>query len=80
MASHLNTNYLRQHKKNYIKSPFRNVVKSTLAMERFRFKIMTSGGNSFSDFPEIVPTREITTSIERTFLVSSSVGLFLEWT
>ena len=35
MTSHLTTNYLRQHKKN-IKSPFRNVVKSTLAMERLK--------------------------------------------
>jgi len=43
---------------------------------------MTSGGNNFNDFPEIVPpTREITTKIEKTFLVFSSVvvGLFLEW-
>jgi len=44
---------------------------------------MTSGGNSFNDFPEIVPTREITTTkIEKTFLAFSSVavqGLFLEW-
>ena len=42
---------------------------------------MTSGGNNFNDFPEIVPTREITTRIEKTFIVFSSVavGLFLEW-
>jgi len=42
---------------------------------------MTSGGNSFDDFPEIVPTREIATGIEKTVLVFSSVavGLFLEW-
>jgi len=44
---------------------------------------MTSGGNSFNDFPEIVPTREITTTkIETTFLAFSSVavqGLFVEW-
>ena len=42
---------------------------------------MTSGGNNFNDFPEIVPTREITTKIEKAFLVFSSVavGLFLEW-
>jgi len=41
---------------------------------------MTSGGNNFNDFPEIVPTREITTKIEKTFLVFSPmpVGLFLE--
>ena len=41
---------------------------------------MTSGCNNFNDFPEIVPTREITTKTEKTFLVSSSaiVGLFLE--
>jgi len=29
---------------------------------------MTSGGNSFNDFPEIVPTREITTTTEKTFI------------
>ena len=29
---------------------------------------MTSGGNSFNDFPEIVATREITTKIEKIFL------------
>jgi len=29
---------------------------------------MTSGGNSCNDFPEIVPTREITTKLEKTFL------------
>jgi len=29
---------------------------------------MTSGGNDFNDFLEIVPTREITTKIENTFL------------
>jgi len=29
---------------------------------------MTSGGNNFNDFPEIVPTREITTNIEKIFL------------
>jgi len=42
---------------------------------------MTSGGNYFNDFPETVPTKEITTKIETTFLVFSSVavGLFLEW-
>jgi len=42
---------------------------------------MASGGNNFNDFPEIVPTREITIKIEKTFLVFSSVavGLFLEW-
>jgi len=42
---------------------------------------MTSGGNSFNDFPEIVPTREIATKMEKIFLVFSSVavGLFLEW-
>jgi len=27
---------------------------------------MTSGGNNFNDFPEIVPTREMTTKIEKT--------------
>ena len=42
---------------------------------------MTFGGNNFNDFPEIVPTREITTKIKKTFFVFSSVavGLFLEW-
>ena len=42
---------------------------------------MTSGGNNFNHFSEIVPTREITTETEKTFLVFSSVavGLFLEW-
>ena len=41
---------------------------------------MTSGGNNFNDFPEIVPTGEITTEIEKTFLIFSSVAvvLFLE--
>jgi len=45
---------------------------------------MTSGGktgNNFNDFPEIVPTGEITTKIENIFLVFSSVAvgrLFLE--
>ena len=39
------------------------------------------GGNNFNDFPEIVPTREITNKIQKSFLVFSSaaVGLFLEW-
>jgi len=31
---------------------------------------MTSGGNNFNDFPEIVLTREITTIIEKIFLFS----------
>jgi len=30
---------------------------------------VTSGGNNFNDSPEIVPTREITTKTEKTFLV-----------
>jgi len=30
---------------------------------------MTSGGNRVNDLSEIVPTREITTKIEKTFLV-----------
>jgi len=38
---------------------------------------MTSGGNSFNDFPEIVPTREITSKVEKTSSVA--VGLFLAW-
>jgi len=29
---------------------------------------MTSGGNNFNDLPETVPTREITTKKEKTFL------------
>jgi len=28
---------------------------------------MTSGGNNFTDFPEIVPTREITAKIDKNF-------------
>jgi len=42
---------------------------------------MTSGGNSFNDFAEIVPTREVAIKIEETFVVFSSVavGLFIEW-
>jgi len=41
---------------------------------------MTSGGNSFNDFHETVPTKEITTKTEKTFLVFSTVAvrLFLE--
>jgi len=39
---------------------------------------MASGGNNFNDFLEIVPTREITIKIKKTFLVRG-VGLFLEW-
>jgi len=34
------------------------------------------GGNSFNDFPEIVPTTEITTKIED---FSRFLTLFLEW-
>jgi len=34
---------------------------------------MTSGGNSFNDFHEIVPTAEITTEIEKIFLVRGRV-------
>ena len=42
---------------------------------------MTSRGNSFNDFPEIVATTEITAEPEATFVVfwSAAVGLFLEW-
>jgi len=36
---------------------------------------MTSGGNSFNDFPEIVPNGGITTKIEQIFLVFSSVAV-----
>jgi len=39
---------------------------------------MASGGNSFNDFPDIVPTREIITEIDKTFFYSVAVGLFLE--
>ena len=40
---------------------------------------MTSGGNSFNDFPKIVLTREITIKTEREDFPSAAVGLFLEW-
>jgi len=42
---------------------------------------MTSGSNSFNDFPEIVPTREITTNTEKIFhfLVRGRGPIFLEW-
>jgi len=39
---------------------------------------MTSGGNNFNDFPEIVPTRKITSKIEDFFFSSVAVGLFLD--
>jgi len=38
---------------------------------------VTSGGNSFNVFPEIVPTREITTKIERRLFFFSSVAVGL---
>jgi len=38
---------------------------------------MTSAGNNFNDFPEIVPSREITAKTEKTFLVLSSVAVGL---
>ena len=38
---------------------------------------MTSSGNRFNVFLEIVPTGEITTKTEKTFLVFSSVAYFL---
>jgi len=38
---------------------------------------MISGGNSFNDFPEIVPARKITNKIEKTS-VYVAVGAFLE--
>jgi len=44
----------------------------------FSFK-MTSGGNSFNDFPETVPTREITIKTDKTLFSSVTMGLFLEW-
>ena len=43
---------------------------------------MTSGGDSFNDVPETVPTREITNKTEKTLVVFSSAavrGLFLAW-
>jgi len=42
---------------------------------------MTSGGNNFNDLPEIVPTREIITNIQRRFVFFSSVAwaYFLNW-
>jgi len=40
---------------------------------------MTFGGKIFNDFPEIVPTTEITAKIELFFLSSVAVGLFLDW-
>jgi len=43
-------------------------------------KDMTCGGSNFNDFPETVPTREITAKKRRLFFFSSvAVGLFLEW-
>ena len=56
------------------RSPSRNRIWCILAL---KYDICTN----FNDFPETVPTREITTKIEKTFLVFScvSVGLFLEW-
>jgi len=46
-------------------------------------KYTTSGGNNFNDFPEIVPTRKITTKTEKTFLFVihgriSSMGAMLQ--
>ena len=41
----------------------------------FWLQNMTSGGNSFNGVPEILPTREITTEIEKSFLVFSSVAV-----
>jgi len=35
---------------------------------------MTSGGNNFNDFPEVVPTREITTEIEKIFFLVRDSG------
>ena len=40
---------------------------------------MASGGNDFNDFPEIVPTREITTKTEQTFLVVVSMAAGLQY-
>jgi len=39
---------------------------------------MTSGGQNFNDFLEIVPTREIAIKTEKTFLVRGR-GSILEW-
>jgi len=38
---------------------------------------MTSVGNNFNDFPEIVPTGEITTKIEKIFFVRGPWAYFL---
>ena len=35
---------------------------------------MTSSGNNFNDFPEIVPTREVTTKIEKSFFLVRGRG------
>jgi len=42
---------------------------------------MTSVGNDFNDFPETVPTTEISSNIEKIFFFFSSVavGLLLDW-
>ena len=54
MASYLNTNYLKTQTTEYnIKSPFRNVVKSTLAIERLKPATelkSVSRGNEFHAF------------------------------
>jgi len=38
---------------------------------------MASGGNSFNDFPDIVPTREIITEIDKTFFIPWPWAYFL---
>jgi len=35
---------------------------------------MASGGYTFNDFPEIVPSREITTKIDKTFFIVGGRG------
>jgi len=45
-------------------------------MSQFKAKMHQ---NSFNDFPEIAPTREIATKIEKTFSRLVAVGLFFEW-
>jgi len=45
---------------------------------------MASGGYTFNDFPQIVPTNEITTKLDKTFFLIggsgpiSSMGLMLQ--
>jgi len=43
-------------------------VPAEIEFGAFQLVNMTSGGNSFNNYPEIVPAREITTKIAKTFL------------